>query len=80
MAIARARVHEGLIDIVVPGVLKDFDLPDLAAAIGPRPVWIVEPRTPSGARARREEAAEWKPARVLYRPEGWAFDKVYAGF
>ncbi|MEO7653258.1 MAG: acetylxylan esterase, partial [Bryobacteraceae bacterium] len=57
MAIARARVHEGLIDIIVPGVLKDFDLPDLAAAIAPRPVWLIEPRTPSGARARREEGA-----------------------
>jgi hypothetical protein len=28
--------HTGLAAIVVPGVLKDFDLPDLAAAVAPR--------------------------------------------
>jgi cephalosporin-C deacetylase-like acetyl esterase len=35
-AIVRMKVHEGLMDIVVPGVLRDFDLPDIAKALGPR--------------------------------------------
>ncbi|HSD65839.1 MAG TPA: alpha/beta fold hydrolase [Vicinamibacteria bacterium] len=92
MEIARARFHENLTAAIVPGVLRDFDLPDLAAAIAPRPLWIVDPRTPTGAlvptdRARREytsaalayERARQPAAfRVLHRPEGWPLDKVLA--
>jgi hypothetical protein len=28
MEIVRAKMHEGITEIVVPGVLRDFDLPD----------------------------------------------------
>ena len=38
MEIVRAKLHENIIEIVVPGVLRDFDLPDLEAALGPRVV------------------------------------------
>lgn len=80
--IARARVHEGVVDIVVPGVLQDFDLPDVAQAISPRPLWIVDAQTPAGSPKPLEEAkAEYRSRpglRVLDRPEGWAFTKVYA--
>ncbi len=80
--IARAKLHAGIVDIVAPGVLKDFDLPDVAASIAPRSVWIVEPRTPAGAAEPvKEAAAEFghhAGLRVLERPEGWAFSKVYA--
>jgi hypothetical protein len=41
MDIARAKIHSGVFDIVVPGVLKDFDLPDVAALIAPRPLRVV---------------------------------------
>ncbi len=80
MAIARARQHEGIFDIVVPGVLRDFDLPDLAASIAPRPVWLVDPRTPAGGRVAPETARLEYPAaaHVLERAEGWPFAKVYA--
>jgi sugar/nucleoside kinase (ribokinase family) len=37
-------VHEGILDLVVPGVLADFVLPDLAGLAAVRPVWIVNPR------------------------------------
>ena len=50
MEIARARYHEDLTAAFVPGVLRDFDLPDLAAALAPRLLWIVDPgprRAPS---------------------------------
>lgn len=81
MAMARAQYHEGLVQMVLPGVLKDFDLPELAAAVAPRAVWIVNPARPSGAResiaAARREYAE---ARVVERPEGWSFEKTYAGW
>jgi len=49
LEIARARYHEDLTAAFVPGVLRDFDLPDLAAALAPRPLWIVDPRTPTDA-------------------------------
>ena len=38
MEIVRAKLHENIIEIVVPGVLQDFDLPDLEAAVAPRVV------------------------------------------
>jgi histidinol-phosphate/aromatic aminotransferase/cobyric acid decarboxylase-like protein len=92
--IVRARYHEGLTAAFVPGVLRDFDLPDLAAVIAPRTFWIVDPRTPTGAlvatdRARTEFASAGRayeragrPAafRVLHRPEGWPLDRVYAAW
>ena len=28
--------HDDIADIVVPGVLRDFDLPDIVTALGPR--------------------------------------------
>ena len=50
LQVAQSRFHENLFaDIIVPGVLKDFDLPDVGAAIAPRTLWIVSPRTPTGA-------------------------------
>jgi cephalosporin-C deacetylase-like acetyl esterase len=33
----------------VPGILRRFDLPDISAAIGPRPCWIMNGVNPSGA-------------------------------
>lgn len=38
MDIVRSPMHEGIMDIVVPGVLRDFDLPDVAASVRPRTV------------------------------------------
>ncbi|MFB3829632.1 MAG: acetylxylan esterase [Bryobacteraceae bacterium] len=38
LAIVKAKRHEGIMDIVVPGVLRDFDLPDVAASLKPRAV------------------------------------------
>ncbi len=38
MSIVRSARHQDILDILVPGVLADFDLPDLVRAIAPRPV------------------------------------------
>jgi len=92
LEIARARYHEDLVASFVPGVLKDFDLPDLAAALAPRVLWIVDPRSPTHAlvsidRARAEHglatqayerAGEPDAFRVLHRPEAWPMEKVYS--
>ena len=36
MAIVRMKIHEDITDLVMPGVLRDFDLPDLVKALGSR--------------------------------------------
>ena len=36
MELVRAKLHENIIEMVVPGVLRDFDLPELEAAVAPR--------------------------------------------
>lgn len=41
MEIARARTHRDTIEIVVPDVIRHFDLPDVAKAIAPRPLRLV---------------------------------------
>jgi hypothetical protein len=40
MELARSRKHTGMVNVFVPGVLYDFDLPDLAKLIAPRPLKI----------------------------------------
>ena len=40
-ALARSPIHEGIFDLVIPGVLGRYDLPDLVAAIAPRPISLV---------------------------------------
>ncbi len=78
MAIAQAKQHEGVIDLIVPGILKDYDLRDIARLMAARDFWFVEPRTPTGARALLSEAeADYPRARIRYRPESWPFERVY---
>ena len=48
----------------VPGILKHFDLPDAAAAIGPRACWLVNPAGPKGAALEEESAREALRARI----------------
>jgi cephalosporin-C deacetylase-like acetyl esterase len=36
-------VHRELYDVLIPGVLKKYDLPDLVAALKPRPVVLLNP-------------------------------------
>lgn len=89
--IVRARFHDDIADITIPGVLEQFDLPDVAAAIAPRRLWLVDLSLPSGSpevlgkvtpeyqsaeRAYAQLYAQ-KDFRITTRPEGWAFAKVY---
>lgn len=82
LAFAEAKLYEGLVDIVVPGILKDYDLPDLAAAIAPRPVLLVEPRSPAGARLNLVDARKiyGQNATPAPRAEGWTWEKTYASW
>ncbi len=49
------KIHRGLFEDVIVGVLKSFDLPDLVAAMSPRPVWIVNGTDPLGHRVDQGE-------------------------
>ncbi|HEV2383409.1 MAG TPA: alpha/beta hydrolase family protein [Terriglobia bacterium] len=49
------RVHRDIYESVVPGVLKAYDLPDLVAALAPRPVWLVDAVDPLGMPVPLEE-------------------------
>lgn len=46
-----SKIQYGIAESVIPGVLKSYDLPDLVAALAPRPTWIVDARDPLGYRA-----------------------------
>jgi pimeloyl-ACP methyl ester carboxylesterase len=72
--IVRAPIHDEVADLIVPGVLQDFDLPEVAAAIAPRKLWLVNPRIQSGAREVFKPAENF---RSVDRPKGSAFEKVY---
>ena len=50
MTIARAETHAGMIGIVIPGVLREFDLPDVAGMIAPRSLNLVSLRDAAGNR------------------------------
>ncbi|MBV6433383.1 MAG: hypothetical protein IANPNBLG_03561 [Bryobacteraceae bacterium] len=79
LAATQAKFPRGLIDIVLPGVLRDYDLPDLVSALAPRPVWIADARDAGGVPLLEQAVkAQYPTAHVLYRPEGWSFRKVYA--
>lgn len=79
-AITQGRLHDDIADIVVPGVLKDFDLPDLVPLIAPRPLLLGDPRTATGARVPPQALRTVYPAAVVgasERPAGWPVTKVY---
>jgi hypothetical protein len=48
-------VHRGLPEILVPGVLRHYDIDDLMRALSPRPVALVNPVDAVGRPLRRDE-------------------------
>lgn len=65
-AVGAAPIHRAIEDLVVPGALGQYDLPDLAAAVAPRPVALRNLISPTGRALFREEmqAAYAYPVRV----------------
>jgi hypothetical protein len=49
-----APLHRNLSDIVMPGVLRHYDVNDLLQAIGPRTVLLVNPADAMGMAARED--------------------------
>jgi cephalosporin-C deacetylase-like acetyl esterase len=54
-AIGAAPIHRNIDDLVVPGVLGQYDLPDLVAALAPRPVALRNLISPTGRPLFRAE-------------------------
>ncbi|MBL8214148.1 MAG: acetylxylan esterase [Bryobacterales bacterium] len=79
-AIGASAIHRDIEDAVLPGVLASYDLPDLAAALAPRPVTLTNARSPVGRLLlRREAAAAYPSANVnaVLRREGESLLESY---
>jgi cephalosporin-C deacetylase-like acetyl esterase len=78
-AAAEAPIHRRLFEILLPGVLSKFDLPDIAAAVAPRPLSLVNAVSPMQQRLLlRAAEKEWEPARHAYEALG-AGDQLRIG-
>ncbi|MFN7995034.1 MAG: acetylxylan esterase [Bryobacteraceae bacterium] len=62
-ALETHRIHRQMYEQVVPSALKYYDLPELAEALAPRPVWLLDAVNPLGQVLRTEEV------RRVYRSE-----------
>ena len=68
-SVVEQRIHRDVLESIVPGVLKHYDLPDLVASLAPREAILVNPVNPLGNRLRPAEAKRiyTDPARVVRR-------------
>ncbi len=70
-SIATSPLHRHVFETVLPGVLDKYDVPDLVAALAPRPVWLVSLRSPVGKPVfRREIESAYGYAISAYRTAG----------
>ena len=47
-AVVNNRIHRQVFEQIVPGALRDYDLPDLVASLAPRPTWLINATDPLG--------------------------------
>ena len=72
-SIARTPIHRQIFDTIIPGVLAIYDLPDLVASLAPRPVQLVNMRSPLGNKVLlREVQSEYQYAQAGYAALGTA--------
>ncbi|PYU97578.1 MAG: hypothetical protein DMG10_30510 [Acidobacteria bacterium] len=72
-SIARTPIHRQIFDTIIPGVLAIYDLPDLVASLAPRPVQLVNMRSPLGNNVLlREVQSEYRYAQAGYAALGTA--------
>jgi cephalosporin-C deacetylase-like acetyl esterase len=66
-ALAKAEIYEQPAYILLPGVLQDFDLTDVFAALAPRPLLVLNPQDPLTRKMVEEEAlAAFEPVHAAY--------------
>ena len=67
-SVVSQRLHRDVFEHVVPGVLRHYDLPDLASMMAPRPLTIVDAADPLGIPAPLDRIrAAYPAARVVRR-------------
>ena len=54
--VVRHRIHRGVFENVIFGVLKAYDLPDLAVTLAPRKLWLIDPANQLGEPMGLQEA------------------------
>jgi hypothetical protein len=77
-AVVEAKVHHGVFENIARGVLRAYDVPELAASLSPRPVWLVDAMVPPG-RPLPNSAVETahQAANVLRRSADESPSRVY---
>lgn len=71
--VATTPVTRGQLSAVVPGVLASYDLPDLAAALAPKPLTLRAPADPAGRPVSKEAASRsYAGVSKAYRDRGAA--------
>ncbi|MEP7365225.1 MAG: acetylxylan esterase [Acidobacteriota bacterium] len=79
-AVVESPVNQGIFEEVVPGVLKSYDLPELAAKLAPRRVWVGDAEGPMHTLVPLETVrAQYRGAqmRVLRRRPETAGGAIY---
>lgn len=65
------KIHRNVFEDVIPGVLKTYDLPDLARIMAPRELKIVDPVNPVGQRIPVSSVqSQYANAKVVWRGAG----------
>jgi cephalosporin-C deacetylase-like acetyl esterase len=68
LSVAERRIHRNIFEQVVPGILRYYDLPDLARLVGSRKLTIIDAADPLGAPAPLERVrAAYPEASVVRR-------------
>ncbi|HMD84087.1 MAG TPA: acetylxylan esterase [Terriglobia bacterium] len=66
-ALAKSELYQQPAYILLPGVLEDFDLPDVFAALAPRPLLVLNPQDPLTRKMVEQEArTAFEPVRAAY--------------
>ena len=65
------KIHRGVLENIIPGVLKEFDLPDLVGALAPRRALLVDPVDALGRRLWPEAAGKaYSRSAAVYQAAG----------
>jgi len=86
-SVVERPIHQGVFENVVFGVLKYYDLPDLAATLAPRKLWLIDAADPLGeplsleeTRVRYAAAVRAAVVRLLRRQPEQSAASLYADF
>jgi dienelactone hydrolase len=70
-SVATAPLHRRVFEVILPGVLDKYDLADLGAGIAPRPLWLVNTKSPLGRPVfRKDVESAYTFTQEAYRAAG----------